>query len=183
MAARQVGAEPTSPCAQVEHLASLLRNRTNVSQHIWRLEAKIVDNIEKQVVRRLLWDGEVPGTSSGTRAAVAHGQCLPRDSWKRAKSTAPSSAKQSGTRMDLDAWSSWGEQRWSGRCTGAVFTCWDCGCQLGHYQRNWGTRWCLEKIWAVMGLEPGISGLVGKLGCVKSRGPVWSGRFEQGDFV
>ena len=44
-----------------------------VPQHIQWLEAKIVEGIEKQMVRRLLWDGKVPGTSAGTRAAAAPG--------------------------------------------------------------------------------------------------------------
>ena len=37
------------------------------------LEAKIVEDIEKQMVRRLLCDGKVPGTSMGTRAAASPG--------------------------------------------------------------------------------------------------------------
>ena len=34
------------------------------------LEAKIEEDIEKQTVSKLHWDGEVPGTSTGTRAAA-----------------------------------------------------------------------------------------------------------------
>ena len=41
MAVRYVGAEPSSPCAQLEHIADLLRNRVNSQQNpslyeVWR---------------------------------------------------------------------------------------------------------------------------------------------------
>ena len=36
------------------------------------MEAKTVENIEKQTMKRLLWDGKVPGTRAGTRAATVH---------------------------------------------------------------------------------------------------------------
>ena len=65
-----------------------------------------VGDIEKQIVRRLGWDGKVPGTSMGTRATETPSQHLTQDPWMRAKSTAPSLAKQggqSGTRIDQDA--------------------------------------------------------------------------------
>ena len=52
-----MGAEPSSPNAQLEHLADLLRNRVN--SQVWR--PKIVEDIEKQTVRRLHWVGKVPG--------------------------------------------------------------------------------------------------------------------------
>ena len=50
MAAREVGAESTSPWAQVKHLAHLLRNRANSQQYSciyedWR--PKIIEDIEK----------------------------------------------------------------------------------------------------------------------------------------
>ena len=103
-----MGAEPTSPYAQVEQLTNLLKNRVNSqwnpSVH-GRLEAKTIENIEKQTIRRLYWDNKVPGTRAGTRAAAAP-SLVPQDPWMRAKSTAPSPAKQggqSGTMMDLDA--------------------------------------------------------------------------------
>ena len=35
------------------------------------MEAKTVEDIEKQMVRRLPWDSKVPGTREGTRAAAA----------------------------------------------------------------------------------------------------------------
>ena len=64
MTERKVGVEPSSPCAQLEHLADLLRNRVNSQWNpslyeVWR--PKIVDDIEKQMVRRLCWDSKVPG--------------------------------------------------------------------------------------------------------------------------
>ena len=45
-----MGVEPNSPCAQLEHLADLLRNRVNSQQYPniyedWR--TKIVEDIEK----------------------------------------------------------------------------------------------------------------------------------------
>ena len=38
------------------------------------MEAKIVEDIEKQMIRKLLWDSKVLGTSADTRAAAAPGQ-------------------------------------------------------------------------------------------------------------
>ena len=78
MTTRQVGAEPSSPFAQLEHLANLLRNSEQPmeSQLIRSLKAKIVEDIEKQMVRRLRWDGKVPGICAGTQATVAPGSAL-----------------------------------------------------------------------------------------------------------
>ena len=60
------------------------------------------------MVRGLLQDKKVPGTSAGTRATVAPGQGLPglpQDSWERANLTALPPAKQgfSSTERDLVA--------------------------------------------------------------------------------
>ena len=60
--------ERSSPCAQLEHLADLLRNRVNRLQNpglyeVWR--PKIVEDIEKLTVMRLHWDGKVPGICAG----------------------------------------------------------------------------------------------------------------------
>ena len=68
-----MGVDPSSPCAQLEHVASHLRNRVNSQQNpslceVWR--PKIAEDIEKQLVRRLHWDGKVPGICTGTTAAV-----------------------------------------------------------------------------------------------------------------
>ena len=68
-----MGAEPSSPCAQLEHLADLLRNRVNSQLNpslyeVWR--QKFTEDIEKHMVRRLNWDGKVPGILTGTKTAV-----------------------------------------------------------------------------------------------------------------
>ena len=65
---------PSSPCAQLQHLADLPRNRVNCQHNpslyeIWK--QKIAEDIEKQTVRRLSWDGKVPGICAGTKAAAA----------------------------------------------------------------------------------------------------------------
>ena len=69
-----MGVEPTSSCTQLEHLADLLRNRVNSQWNpsfyeVWR--PKIVDDIEKQMVRRLCSDGKVPWICAGSYTAVA----------------------------------------------------------------------------------------------------------------
>ena len=56
MAARKVGVEPSSPCAQLEHLVNLLSNRVNRQWNhslyeVWR--PKIVEDMEKQIAKRL----------------------------------------------------------------------------------------------------------------------------------
>ena len=71
-----MGAEPSSPCAQLEHLANLLRNRVNSQWNpslykVWR--QKIAEDSEKQMVRGLCWDGKVPGICTGTKDAMAPG--------------------------------------------------------------------------------------------------------------
>ena len=60
------------------------------------------------MVRGLLQDKKVPGTSVGNRATAApglHPLGLPQDSWERARLTDPSPAKQglSSTKRDLVA--------------------------------------------------------------------------------
>ena len=69
-----MGVEPRSPCAQLEHLADLLRSRVNSQWNlslyeVWR--PKILEDIEKQMVRRLCWDGKVPWICAGSYIAVA----------------------------------------------------------------------------------------------------------------
>ena len=88
-----MGAEPSSLCAQQEHLADLLRNRVNSQWNpslyeVWR--PKIVEGIDKQMVKRLHCDAKVPGISTGIQVAVALGLCLPQDTWRRVRSPAPS---------------------------------------------------------------------------------------------
>ena len=69
MVVRQVGAESSSPCAQLEHLADILRNGVNNQWNlslyeVWR--TKIIEDIEKQTERRLRWDAKVAGICTGT---------------------------------------------------------------------------------------------------------------------
>ena len=71
-------------------------------------DQKVQRTLKKQMVRGLLQDKKVPGTSTGTRATAAPGQHplgLPQGSWERAELTAPSPAKQglSGPKRDLGA--------------------------------------------------------------------------------
>ena len=59
-----MGVEPSSLCAQLGHLADLLRKTVNSQWNpslyeVWR--TKIAEDIEKQIVRRLCWDGKFPG--------------------------------------------------------------------------------------------------------------------------
>ena len=71
-----MGAEPSSPCAQLEQLANLLRNRVNSQWNpsfyeVWR--QKIMEDIGKQMARRLCLDSKIPGNCAGTKAAAAPG--------------------------------------------------------------------------------------------------------------
>ena len=88
-----MGVEPSSPCAQLEHLADLLRNRVNSQWNpslyeVWR--QKFTENIEKQMVMRLNWDGKVPGIYSGTKAAAAPSWRRLKDTGRRVRTPAPS---------------------------------------------------------------------------------------------
>ena len=75
-----MGVEPSSPCAQLEHLPDLLRNTVNSPQNPSLYEAwrqKIAEDTVKQMVRRLHWDGKVPGICVGTRLLCPRlGYCL-----------------------------------------------------------------------------------------------------------
>ena len=71
-----MGEEPSSPCTQLEHLANLLRNRVDSQWNpslyeVWR--PKSTEDMEKQKMKRLRWDGKVPGICTGTKAAAAPG--------------------------------------------------------------------------------------------------------------
>ena len=71
-----MGAESTSPCTQVKHLANLLRNKVNSQQHPSIYEdrrPKSIEDSEKTDSNGLLQDNKVPGTSTGTRVTVAPG--------------------------------------------------------------------------------------------------------------
>ena len=70
-----MGAESTSPWAQVKHLDDL-RNKVNSQLYSsiyedWR--PKIERTVKNQTVKRVLQDNKVPGTSMGTREAEAPG--------------------------------------------------------------------------------------------------------------
>ena len=86
-----MGVELTSPCAWVEHLADLLRNRVNSQWYPsidedWR--SKLYRTLKNQRVRRVLQDNKVPETSAGTRATADPGPA-PIGSWERARSRLP----------------------------------------------------------------------------------------------
>ena len=73
-------------------------------------DQKLYRILKNQMIRRVLQDNKVPGTSKGTRVAAAPGPALSRsgllqDSWERARLMAPSPAKQglSSTGRDLVA--------------------------------------------------------------------------------
>ena len=71
-------------------------------------DQKVLRTLKKQMVRGLLQDKKIPGTSVGTRVTAAPGPRplgLPQDSWETADLMAPSPAKQglSSTMGDLVA--------------------------------------------------------------------------------
>ena len=73
----------------MKHLADL-RNRANSQRYSSICEdqrPKIVQDIEKSMVRRVLKDNKVPGSSAGARVAEdpAGAQGLLQDSWERAR--------------------------------------------------------------------------------------------------
>ena len=72
-----MGAESTSLCTWVKHLPNLLRNKANSQQYSSIYEDRrpksIEDTEKKQMVRGLLQDKKVPGTSMGTRETAAPG--------------------------------------------------------------------------------------------------------------
>ena len=106
-----MGVEPSSVCAQLEHLADLLRNRVNSQWNpsiyeVWR--PKIVEDIEKQMVRQLCWDGKVP--AQGPRCPQP-GTCH-RILGGELDHQLPPLTEQGGqpdTRRDLDTGCRWGE--------------------------------------------------------------------------
>ena len=80
-----MGAESSSPCTPLEHLADLLRNRVNSQWNpslyeVWM--PKIVEDIEKQTVRRLCWDGKVPRICAGTKAVVPRPGLVPAEGYR-----------------------------------------------------------------------------------------------------
>ena len=76
MAARQVGAELTSPCTWVKHLPTPLRNKVNSQKQPSIYEdrrPKSIEVTEKTDEKRIASGRKVPGTSTGTRATAAPG--------------------------------------------------------------------------------------------------------------
>ena len=176
-----MGVEPSSPCAQLEHLADLLRNRVNSQWNpslyeVWR--PKIVDDIEKQMVRRLCWDSKVPGTCMRTKAAAAPGQGLPQD---------PGSPAPSPTRAGRAAWQPEGSECL--KLLGGIETKWET-CRGGVHPLGLWTlaRSLPEKLGSHVSLAKGrrvgpcwtptliVYRLVRKLGSVKSHALVNTGR-------
>ena len=77
-----MGAETSSPCAQLEHLADLLRNRVNSQWNpslyeVWR--PKIAEDVEKQTVRRLCRAVQSLGSAWGPRLLWSLAQPLPQN--------------------------------------------------------------------------------------------------------
>ena len=67
MAAREVGAESTSPCTWMKHLPNLLRNKANSQQYPSIYEDRRLRSIEDTKKTDLLQDKKVPGTRAGNR--------------------------------------------------------------------------------------------------------------------
>ena len=166
--------------------------QTAVSQHIWRLEAKIVEDIEKQMVRKLHWYGRVPGTSTGTRAIAAPGP-VPAGTCHRILGREPN--------QQLPPWQT-GRIEWHQdgpgclKSLGGIKMKWETQRDHIHPLRLWTPAASLpEKLgsWLTPGegkrvglwwtLTKIVSSLVGKLGCVRGLALVRSGRLELDDFV
>ena len=83
-----MGAELTFPCTWVKHLPTLLRNIVNSQKQPSIYEdrrSKSTEDIEKTEGKGIASGQKFPGTSTGTRAAVAPGPPLLQDSWERAR--------------------------------------------------------------------------------------------------
>ena len=71
-----MGAESTSPCTWVKHLANLLRNKANSQQDLSIYEdrrTKSLEDTEKTDGKGIASGKKVPGTSTGTKATAAPG--------------------------------------------------------------------------------------------------------------
>ena len=69
---------------------------------VWR--PKIVDDIEKQTVRKMRWDGKVPGIYTGTKAVAAPGPGPAAGAeLEHQFPPLPEQGGQPSTRRDLDA--------------------------------------------------------------------------------
>ena len=148
----------------MKHLADLLTNRVNSQWYPsiyedWR--PKIIEDIEKSDGKERAsgqqspWDQWGPGQ---LKPQTWGPPGLPQGSWERARSTAPSPAKQglSSTKRDLYAWSCWGEYGRSGKHTGAVCTHWDCGHWLGRVGQSQTLTWSIPSLFGEWGcVRPG----------------------------
>ena len=175
-----MGAEPSSPCAQLDHLAHLPRNRVNSQQNpslqeVWRQET--AEDTEKQTARRVSWDGKVPGVCAGTTAAEAWVPHLSRDTGRRVRGPAPSPTRAGWAVRHQEGpgcWKSRGDVETKGethRGHPQPLGLWmpapeKLGC--GRYLEKGGVGPCQT-------LTPTVLGLVEKWGCVKSRELVKSG--------
>ena len=135
-----MGVEPNSPCANLEHLGDLLKKRVYSQQNhsiyeVWR--PKIAEAIGKQTVRRLRWDGNVPGICAGDQ-----GCCGPQPNAchkileGELDHQLPPLLEQGGLHSvsrHLDAGSHWGE---------TVHIHWDC---RHWHQKNGGAEQHLKK--------------------------------------
>ena len=169
--------EPSSPCVHLEHLSDLLRNRVNSQWNpslyeVWR--PKIVEDIDKQTVRRLCGNAKVPGICAGTRLLWSSAQCLPQDTWRRVKSPAPSP-----TRAGRAAWHQEGtgclkslggiETKWETHKGGIhPLGLWMQARSLPEKLGSWPTPGEGRRIGPCQALTRIVSSLVRKLGCVKS---------------
>ena len=159
-----------------------------VSQHMGRLEAKIVEDIEKQMVRRVHWDGKVPGASAGTRAVAASGpECasacrtiLGREPGQqlpplpnREDRVAPGwSWMLEVSRENKDEVGD--AQR---QCLPAETV--DIGWVFTREIGEPGDAWRTEKGWAMMDPNLDSPGLFGKMGCVRGWALVRSNSFDR----
>ena len=106
-----MGAESTSFCTWVKHLADLLRNKVNSQQYPSFCEdrrSKSTEDTEKTDGKGIASGQKVPGTSARSRVTATpgpHPLGLLEDSWERAELTVLSPAKQglSSTKRDLVA--------------------------------------------------------------------------------
>ena len=152
-----MGVEPSSLCAQLEHLADLPRNRVKSQWNprlyeVWR--QKIAEDIEKQTVRRLHWDGKVPGFCSGTRAATAPSRCLLQDTKRRVRSPAPSTTRAGRAAQKQEGLGCW-------KLLGGIETKWETHRGSTHPLGLWTLA--PEKLRYQMTLEKGRVGPCGTL--------------------
>ena len=176
-----MGVEPSSPCAQLEHLADLLRNRVYSQRNpslyeVWR--PKTVEDTEKQTVR-LPWDGKVAGICARPSAAVALAWHLTQDNWKRVRSPATSPTRAGRAAQHQEGPGSW-------KSLGEIEMKWETHRGDVHLLGLWTPAPEQLGCWETPGegrrVEPCqtltwiLSRLVRKLGCVKSLVLVKNGR-------